>query len=482
MSGVGFYGKLPGAGDFVRRRLPPDFVEAWDRHFQHALEIGRRELGEHWANAWRQGAAWRFVLPPQVCGSGAWCGVTGPAVDRLGREFPMVLAAPCSGDSARIPGNSAWFDALDRVYRSAQDQAMSVETFDAHVAALPRLEGEASASLATWSELSWDSGQWQLELPRELATGAALSEALSEAWRELGMRPGPWCLWWTEGAARLLATRGLPRSHATLLAARRMQAGEVDVRPPAINSLHHATQTTQNDWPAEKALSVGTALSHIEAGESAPASADPSTALLCLDQGRTLLLSADDGPHDPRRLAAQSIRETVTASAHDTASLRTALMSLHARLRDANHGVPHAARENGAAIVVRFDGLQARLLRFGAAALWHWRRGELHAPFVERAVGAGGEFDDLLFGDAWLDMPGLGTPGEPDCDEAALRLEPGDRLLLLATRELMQLPHDCLEQALALPTCDDGRAHLALHAGLRTARAQWPLAVVEVAA
>jgi hypothetical protein len=157
-------------------------------------------------------------------------------------------------------------------------------------------------------------------------------------------------------------------------------------------------------------------------------------------------------------------------------------MSLHARLRDANHGALRAARENGAAIVVRFDGLQARLLRIGAAALWHWRRGEMHAPFVERAVGAGGEFDDLLFGDAWLDMPGLGTPGEPDCDEAALRLEPGDRLLLLATRELMQLPHDCLEQALALPTCDDGRAHLALHAGLRTARAQWPLAVVEVAA
>jgi len=28
MSGaVGFYGKLPGAGDFVRRRLPPDLID-----------------------------------------------------------------------------------------------------------------------------------------------------------------------------------------------------------------------------------------------------------------------------------------------------------------------------------------------------------------------------------------------------------------------------------------------------------------------
>ncbi|NIG00306.1 type VI secretion system-associated protein TagF, partial [Burkholderia sp. Ax-1720] len=104
--GVGFYGKLPGAGDFVKRRLPVDFIEAWDRHFQRAVETGRRELGERWGESWRNGPAWRFVLPPQVCGSGAWCGLTGPAVDRLGRAFPMVPAAPCTGDVARILGNS----------------------------------------------------------------------------------------------------------------------------------------------------------------------------------------------------------------------------------------------------------------------------------------------------------------------------------------------------------------------------------------
>ena len=121
MSGVGFYGKLSGASDFVKRLLPADFVESWDRHFQRAVEAGRRELGEHWTSAWREGSAWHFVLPSQLCGSSAWCGVTGPAVDRLGRAFPMVLAAPCSGDFARILANGAWFDALERVYRNAQD-------------------------------------------------------------------------------------------------------------------------------------------------------------------------------------------------------------------------------------------------------------------------------------------------------------------------------------------------------------------------
>jgi type VI secretion system ImpM family protein len=498
MSGVGFYGKLPGAGDFVKRRLPSDFVESWDGHFQRALESGRRELGEHWTNAWRQGAAWRFVLPPQVCGNGAWCGVCGPAADRLGRAFPMVLAAPWSGNVARILGDGAWFDALERVYLSGQDEAVSVETFDARVAALPPVSADVGEWPVRWQDLPWESGQWQLELPR----GAAAGAVLGEAWRQLGLRAGPWCLWWTAGAARLLATRGLPRSQAALLVVSRAQVENIaDLRFAAPASLD-TPQTIHSDWLADEApaplLSDLDSLDFIRdsVGDSVRACAslpdpahdtsahaelhaEPRAALLCLDQGRTLVLSADDGPGDTSRRAAQSIRETVAASAHDTAGLRSALMSLHARLRDANHGASRAANENGAAVVVRFDGLHAHLLRVGAAALWHWRRGQLQTLFVERAAGAGGEFDDLLFGDAWLAMPGIGTAGEPDCDEAELWLEAGDRLLLLVTRELTQLPRDCLAQALALPTCDDTRAHLARHAGLRTVPAQWPLAVVE---
>jgi type VI secretion system protein ImpM len=562
--GVGFYGKLPGAGDFVRRRLPSDFVDDWDRHFQRAVETGRRELGEQWATAWRDGPAWRFVLPAQLCGNGAWCGLTGPAVDRIGRAFPMVLAAPCTGDVAQILGNDAWFDALERVYRNAQENAVSVETFDAQVAVLPRPLADASDLAALWRGLPWDSGQWQLDMPGGAATGVMLTEA----WRQLCMRPGAWCLWWTEGATRLLATRGLPRSHALLLEPPRSPplsqrydvTGFADgfseqsagaLRPATMLS-HDTTKTIRSDWLPEDALAAtlinsridamvpasdlaakassepawpldGFMASHVDTlnststyatqasldpvwpldgfmdsrtdatdfardyaasplDSSRPAHEVPQTgdAMVWLDDGRTLVLSADDGPHDTRRVAAQGIREAVAASAPNQGSLRANLMSLHEQLRGASHGALGPASENGAAIVVRFDGPYARLLRVGASALWLWRRGQLLAPFVERAAGAGGEFDDLLFGDAWLDMPGIGTGGEPDYDEATILLEAGDRLLLLVTRELMQLPHDYLVEALALPTCDDARAHLAIRAGLTTRPAQWPLAVVGV--
>jgi len=154
MSGVGFYGKLPGAGDFVGRRLPSDFVDRWDRHFQRAVETGRRELGDGWTTAWRHGAAWRFVFMPHVCSNSAWCGLTGPAVDRLGRAFPMVLASPCAGDVSPILSNSAWFDALERVYRSAQQEAVSVEMFDSQVAALPHPLAGATG-LGTAGEGIW---------------------------------------------------------------------------------------------------------------------------------------------------------------------------------------------------------------------------------------------------------------------------------------------------------------------------------------
>ncbi|CAB3775810.1 hypothetical protein LMG28614_00089 [Paraburkholderia ultramafica] len=536
MSGVvGFYGKLPGAGDFVRRRLPSDFVDGWDRHFQRAVDTGRREMGERWTAEWRHGTAWRFVLPPQVCGNGSWCGLTGPAVDRLGRAFPMVLATPCDGDVARIFGQDAWFDALECVYRSAQHEPVGVETFDAGVAALPHPLADASDLSAFWRGLPWDSGQWQLEMPG----GAAAGVILTEAWRQLCLRPGPWCLWWTEGAARLLATRGLPRSHAALLDALRAQRyDEVEVAdgladgfgersagglPSVAPPSHDATQTIRSDWLADDAprgraasdkwrehstgdpLTATLTASRIDAtdparGDVTVASVDGASwfdgsrtaqdtaqdtaeagdTMLWLDNGRMLVLSADDGPYDARRAAARGIRETVAASAPDPVSLRVGLMSLHARLRGASHDAPGTANENGVAIVVRFDGTYAHLLRVGAAVLWHWRRGQLQAPFVERAAGAGGEFEDLLFGDAWLNMPGIGTAGGPDCDEATLRLAPGDRLLLLATRELTQLPPDCLAEALALTTCDDARAHLAIRAGLGRPSAQWPLAVVEV--
>jgi type VI secretion system protein ImpM len=210
---VGFYGKLPGAGDFVQRQLPFAFVDVWDTHFQRAVAEGRRELGEQWSSVWAQGAASRFVLAPRICGDTAWCGVTGPAVDSIGRGFPMVLATPCRDDVSNIVRDSAWFDSLERVYLAGQHEAASVESFAAQVSMLQRPSAEAADLAPDWQGLDWESDEWQLAL----SDGAAADLVLAEAWRQSSLRHGAWCLWWTRGAARVLATRGLPRSYASLL-------------------------------------------------------------------------------------------------------------------------------------------------------------------------------------------------------------------------------------------------------------------------
>jgi type VI secretion system protein ImpM len=209
-------------------------------------------------------------------------------------------------------------------------------------------------------------------------------------------------------------------------------------------------------------------------------------ALLSLDDGRALLLCADEGPDIRGRLAARRIREAALTVEPDLELLRAALMALHTQLRtqlrthDASSRC--AATENGAALIARFEGAAVRLLRVGAASAWLWRHGQLQPLFVERAAGAGGEFDDLLFGDTWIDMPGIGSAGEPDCDEAQILLEQGDRLVLLVTRELVRLPRSDLAEALALPSPDDARLHLAVCAGLGGRPAGWPLAVIGVGA
>ena len=140
MSAVpGYFGKIPGAGDFVQRRLPPEFLDPWDRAFSQAVASARDRLGARWSEAYRGAPAWRFLLSPGIAGRQAWCGVVLPGIDRVGRCFPMVVAARV--DSPSHPGvladGGAWYDAAAAVAWAAQaDPGVDAARFDAAIAAL----------------------------------------------------------------------------------------------------------------------------------------------------------------------------------------------------------------------------------------------------------------------------------------------------------------------------------------------------------
>src|SRR5436190_512470 len=84
----GFFGKVMTHGDFVSR----------------------------WLDTYLTSPIWRFVLAPGVCDNRAWAGVLMPSVDRVGRHFPLTIAAGATSDGAILDwvgSGKEWFDQLE---------------------------------------------------------------------------------------------------------------------------------------------------------------------------------------------------------------------------------------------------------------------------------------------------------------------------------------------------------------------------------
>jgi type VI secretion system protein ImpM len=153
---VGWYGKIPGTGDFIARRVSPSFREPWDRWLQQAIEGSQRRLGAGWRDAFLSMPAWRFVLGPGVLDAQAWAGLMLPSVDAVGRYFPLTVACalpPARLDAAAtLLGAARWFDEIEaialeaiapRADTAAIDAALAQRRFEARWLALPEASDAA---------------------------------------------------------------------------------------------------------------------------------------------------------------------------------------------------------------------------------------------------------------------------------------------------------------------------------------------------
>ncbi len=523
---AGFFGKLPSAGDFVQRRLPAGFVDVWDRHFENAVAESRGALGGGWHAAYQASPVWRFLLAPGICGESAWAGIMGPGVDRVGRCFPMVIAAAVAADVAcckrTLAEGSAWFDAAERVHAAAQaDAAISVDMFDGQVAALA---GPLDVSQPPAAEflrgIDWNAAShWRLPLP----TSAAAASFLDGLWTRLAAVPGHWCLWWTAGGERVpastLVTNGLPqpRAYAGFLdaghsaapwqspgmsegAASRQHAlpedasGLIDraMATPAAPSaawLPNDLELLPNLGMAPETSVPESSAEHVAVGVAAVSGA--GVVVVHRPDCALTLVAAEVGHPDRRQQAVAEVsviaRDLPGAElAAGMQVLRTQIMALNPRLRQASEDLIDPVLEDCAVIAVQIAGDQAGLLRIGTAAAWHWRHGRLQPFFANSAAppaasaGSDDDFDDLLFSRVSLSAPGLGATTQPTCGEVLCAVEAGDRLLLMATQQLLQLPPDLLARSLAMPSCSDARLQIATAAGLGTDAARWPLAIIEI--
>ncbi len=154
---VGLFGKLPARGDFVQLGLPGGFVRPWDAWLQRVMAASQERMGEVWLPAFLESPVWRFALPCGMCGAGAVLGLLMPSVDRVGRYFPLTLAAvfpPGAGLPAPAIAEP-WLAACEDVGRAALEEAVAP---DQVARRLPRLDAGDSGETPEPGEWWTDGG------------------------------------------------------------------------------------------------------------------------------------------------------------------------------------------------------------------------------------------------------------------------------------------------------------------------------------
>jgi type VI secretion system protein ImpM len=203
---LGFFGKLSTQGDFVCRRLAPAFKSTLDKWLSTSIATSKRQMGDAWLPAYLKAPLWRFVLGPGIAGPHPAIGVMMPSVDRVGRYFPLVLAAElpeCRTPVRLFRSAGAWFTAAEAVLLSSLEDDCDIDAFDDLALALaPPPYDHASTQPGTGLACI------------ALDEGGDLADAYTRFIDELTVDSTRFSMWWTLGSdavkAALLVGHGLP--------------------------------------------------------------------------------------------------------------------------------------------------------------------------------------------------------------------------------------------------------------------------------
>ncbi len=203
----GFYGKVPSCGDFIRRRLPRDFLQLWDEWMQRSFAISKEQLQSSWLDDYLTSPIWRFALTAGLCGEMVATGVIMPSVDSVGRYYPMTISVllPSSRSPLEIAAaGGAWFCTVEETALFCLDDGFTLEAFRNRVDDLGAPPGGASAAENGGPQASG------LKIKSESALGWRLTDSALD---QLGAAVYPslldglvrarypfYSLWWTTGS------------------------------------------------------------------------------------------------------------------------------------------------------------------------------------------------------------------------------------------------------------------------------------------
>lgn len=218
---VGFFGKLPSHGDFLRRRVSDAFVDAWDAWLRECLAASKTALGARWLDVYLTSPAWRFVCAPGACGPAPVIGLLAPSVDQVGRYFPLTIVTELPEDVSLVTAaaiSTHFLDAAERLV--IETLAAEPVDFDRFDRAVINLEADLAGVIerpaiildpAAVSVLGESAQAWQLPLGASFHLASAFDQLLS---LQLEAKFRPLVLWWTDGSSVVepswLVLKGLP--------------------------------------------------------------------------------------------------------------------------------------------------------------------------------------------------------------------------------------------------------------------------------
>jgi type VI secretion system ImpM family protein len=219
---VGFYGKLPSHGDFVRRRVPDAFVNVWDGWLQECISVSRATLSDRWLDTYLTSPAWRFICDAGLFGPSPVAGLMVPSVDRVGRYFHLTVVAELPSDVSVLSMATALDPFFDKAQRLAIDtlatEHVDFNRFDEDVANLAAdLEAACRPSPVLLDPVAGTiaaegvQAGWQVPIGSTSQMREILAQILS---RRLSHLYHPLVIWWTDGSGAVepscLIGKGLP--------------------------------------------------------------------------------------------------------------------------------------------------------------------------------------------------------------------------------------------------------------------------------
>lgn len=129
---LGWYGKLPGVGDFASRGVPRDTLDILDNWMQDGL-ITLQQRNGGWLTPFMDAPVWNMIIPAGKLSRLPVIGCIGPSHDRVGRGFPLtlLLSGPESAAFRALIGQSTdWLTRTRETLAGAVEQKYLPDQLD----------------------------------------------------------------------------------------------------------------------------------------------------------------------------------------------------------------------------------------------------------------------------------------------------------------------------------------------------------------